>query len=294
MNEGAGATAAAERNLKLTVAYDGGGYHGFQRQPGRVGPTVQGMLERRLREITGGAVSLRAAGRTDAGVHALGQVVNFKTGSRIPTEAWVKAMNAGLPRDIRVVAAEEAPAGFHARYDAVSKVYRYLIQTGPVPAVLWRNYAYYVPRPLRVEAMAQGAACLVGRHDFRSFQAAGAKVKTTVRTLSRLEVAVRPLGAGDLLTMEGEARVNDRPPPLSEAVTGPGERDQVPQELISLTLEADGFLYNMVRIIAGLLVDVGLGRRPPEEVSRVLEAKARAEAALTAPPHGLCLVQAKY
>lgn len=285
--------APARRNLKLTVAYDGGEYHGFQRQPGRVGPTIQGMLERRLKEITGESVALRAAGRTDAGVHALGQVVNFKTTSRIPLESWAAAMNAGLPRDIRVVAAEEAAESFHARYDAKGKVYRYLIQTGPVPAVLWRRYAYYVPHRLEVAAMREGAAYLVGRHDFRSFQAAGAKVKTTVRTLSRLDVAASPLGLGDLVPAgaggaEG-GRQADAGRPGAE-----GGRAQVPQELIALTLEADGFLYNMVRIITGLLVDVGLGRRPPEEVDRVLRARQRGEAALTAPPHGLCLVQVKY
>lgn len=260
------------RNLKLTVAYDGTAFHGFQRQPSRVGRTVQGVLEGRLRQVTGEDVSLLAAGRTDAGVHALGQVVNFKTRSRIPVGSWVKALNAGLPRDVRVVAAEEVAPEFHARYDARGKVYRYVIQTGPVPAVLWRRYAYYVPRPLDVEAMREGGRALLGRHDFRSFQAAGSAVKTTVRTVQRLEWVERPLSAGDLVGLDL-----------------PGEG-----QLLVLTVEADGFLYNMVRIIVGLLVEVGLGRRPPEDVARVREAADRKAAALTAPPHGLCLVAVKY
>lgn len=260
------------RNLKLTVAYDGTHFHGFQRQPDRVGRTVQGTLEERLRELTGETLGILAAGRTDAGVHAVGQVVNFKTVSRIPTGSWVKAMNAGLPRDVRVVGAEEVAPGFHARYDAQSKVYRYLIQTGVVPAVLWRRYAYYVPYPLEVAAMRVGGAALLGRHDFRSFQAAGSAVKTTVRTVAQLDWTEQPLGAGDLW----------RGPEGAEG------------QLLALTIEADGFLYNMVRIMVGLLVEVGLGRRPPEDVARVRDALDRDAAAITAPPHGLCLVTVRY
>lgn len=273
------------RNLKLTVAYDGAAFHGFQRQPARVGRTVQGALEARLLEITGEEVSLRAAGRTDAGVHALGQVVNFPTPSRIPLASWVKAMNAGLPRDVRVLQAEEVPAEFHARYDARGKVYRYVIQTGNVPAVLWRRYAYYVPHPLDLAAMAEGSRALVGRHDFCSFQAAGSAVKTTVRTMMRLEWAAHPLGTGDLilpLTAEEAAARAGQPGPAAAG------------RLLVLTAEADGFLYHMVRTIVGLLVEVGLGRRAPEEVARVRDARDRAAAALTAPPHGLCLVAVKY
>ncbi|HHW15315.1 MAG TPA: tRNA pseudouridine(38-40) synthase TruA [Firmicutes bacterium] len=279
------------RNIKLTVAYDGTAFHGFQRQPARVGRTVQGVLEERLGELTGERVSLLAAGRTDAGVHALGQVVNFKTRSRIPVGAWAKAMNAGLPRDVRVLAAEEVDHGFHARYDARGKVYRYVIQTGPVPAVLWRRYAYYVPHPLDVAAMREGGRALVGRHDFRSFQAAGSAVKTTVRTVHRLEWTERSLGAGDLVpdglggnpTLGGCAGLET----VEAGGFGGGQ-------LLVLTVEADGFLYNMVRIIVGLLVEVGLGRRPPADVVRVREAVDRNAAALTAPPHGLCLVAVKY
>ncbi|MGE5553234.1 MAG: tRNA pseudouridine(38-40) synthase TruA [Betaproteobacteria bacterium] len=277
------------RNLKLVVAYDGTHFHGFQRQPSRVGRTVQGVLEQRLLEITGEQVNLRVAGRTDTGVHALGQVVNFLTRSRIPLAAWVKAMNAGLPRDVRVVAAEEMPQGFHARYDATGKVYRYVIQTGPVPAVLWRRYAYYVPHPLDVEAMREGGAALIGCHDFRSFQAAGSAVKTTVRTVTRLEWRAYPLGVGDLI-VPAVAAPTETPSQGEAAASTVSETAQ----LLVLTVEADGFLYNMVRIIVGLLVDVGLGRRPPEDVTRVREAGDRRAAALTAPPHGLCLVSVKY
>ncbi|MDI6870733.1 MAG: tRNA pseudouridine(38-40) synthase TruA [Bacillota bacterium] len=277
------------RNLKLTVAYDGGQFHGFQRQPQRAGRTVQGVLEERLFKITGETINLRAAGRTDAGVHALGQVVSFLTRSRIPLDAWARAMNAGLPTDVRVVAAEEVPPGFHARYDAKGKVYRYIIQTGSVPAVLWRRYAYYVPYPLDVEAMRTGGAALVGCHDFRSFQAAGSSVKTTVRTVRRLEWAAYPLGLGDLFppleAAEPPSLGKRRPPPTQ------GEAEA---QLLVLTVEADGFLYHMVRIMVGLLVEVGLGRRPPEDVARVRDAAERNAAALTAPPHGLCLVSVKY
>lgn len=273
------------RNVKLVVAYDGGGFHGFQRQPRRVGRTVQGVLEERLGELTGEQVSLRAAGRTDAGVHALGQVVNFLTRSRIPSESWVKAMNAGLPRDVRVVAAEEAPRDFHARYDAKGKTYRYVIQTGRVPAVLWRNYAYYVPQALDVAAMSRGGAALVGRHDFRSFQAAGSKVKTTVRTVERLDWAAYPLRGGDLILPAAPGQEEPAPSPGDDGDAG---------QLLVLTVEADGFLYNMVRIMVGLLVEVGLGRLSPEEVAEVRDRRDRTAAALTAPPHGLCLVAVKY
>jgi tRNA pseudouridine38-40 synthase len=265
------------RNLKLTVAYDGTRFHGFQRQPARVGRTVQGVLEGRLAELTGEEIGLRAAGRTDAGVHALGQVVNFHTRSRIPLEAWVKAMNAGLPRDVRVVAAEEVPPAFHARYDASAKVYRYAIQTGRVPAVLWRRFAYYVPHPLDLEAMRLGGSALVGRHDFRSFQAAGAAIRTSLRTVKRLDWTAYPLSLGDLFPAPGGA-----------------DAERADGRLLVLTIEADGFLYNMVRIMAGLLVEVGLGRRSPEDVERVRDAADRQAAALTAPPHGLCLLSVKY
>jgi tRNA pseudouridine38-40 synthase len=196
----------------------------------------------------------------------------------------VKALNAGLPRDVRAVAAEEVPPEFHARYDARGKVYRCVIQAGGgVPAVLWRRYAYYVPYELDLAAMAEGGQHLVGRHDFRSFQAAGSAVKTTVRTVERLEWTACPLGAGDLVLPGALAGAQAWPP---------GEADG--GRLLVMTIAADGFLYNMVRIIVGLLVEVGLGRRGRDEVAAVREAGDRQTAALTAPPHGLCLVAVRY
>lgn len=246
----------------MTVEYDGVGFHGFQRQ--RIGShpeqdlrTVQGVLEAALASLSGERVHVTGAGRTDAGVHALGQVVNCFTSSRIPIDRFAQAMNTRLPPDLVVRDAQEAESTFHARFDAVAKVYCYAFYCRRAPSPFWRRYSLFVPQPLRVEAMRTAAKHLVGTHDFSSFQAAGSAVQSPVRTMSRCTVIQRG-------------------------------------ELVFLWVKADGFLYNMVRIIAGTLLEVGLGRRHPNEVQSVLMARTRSAAGPTAPAHGLCLVRVVY
>jgi tRNA pseudouridine38-40 synthase len=242
------------QNIKLTLSYDGTNYHGFQVQQNAV--TVQAQLEAALQAVFGQAVRVTAAGRTDTGVHALGQVVNFQVSTRIPPERLPYALNAHLPADIVVTKAELVPPDFHARYSAQSKVYRYTIDCAPFPRVLTRYYAYHLRYPLDIHLMQEAAAALVGKHDFRSFMASGSAVKTTERHVLRLEIT---------------------------------EQDQY----VQITIEADGFLYNMVRIIVGTLIEVGRGKRSPD-LAAVIKARDRAAAGWTAPAHGLVMLEVKY
>lgn len=245
------------RHLKLIVAYDGTNYHGWQVQRESDGPTVQGTLEAALYRLTGERVRVTAASRTDAGVHAWGQVVNFATESRIPVERFPLAMNSVLPADVVVRRAEEVGEDFHARFQARRKIYRYVIYNSRVPSPFWRRYAWFIPVHLDQELMREGAGRLVGRHDYRSFCASGSPVRTFVRTVDMLNV---------------ERRDN----------------------LIYITIAADGFLYNMVRIIAGTLVEVGQGKRSPASLAGTLAARRRETAGETAPPQGLCLLRVDY
>lgn len=247
-----------ERNIKLTVAYDGTDYHGFQHQNRPDRPTIQSKLEEAIAVITKTDHRIHGSGRTDAGVHALGQVVSFKTDATIPTDRFVPALNSVLPKDIVVVKAEEVPMDFHARFSAKRKTYRYWLDTGPVPNVLIRRYAYFVSALPEMEKLVQAAQRLVGEHDFASFQASGSSVKTTVRHVYRLDV--RPEG----------------------------------QNLVSIEAEANGFLYNMVRIIVGTLLEVGRGKLEPADIDNILQARDRTVAGPTAPPHGLCLLRVDY
>jgi len=243
------------RRLKLTVQYDGTDYAGLQRQPNAL--TVQQVLEERIGEALGHEVKVLAAGRTDAGVHALGQVVTIDTDVSIPVEAAPIAFTSKLPDSIAVVAAEEVDPGFHARYDAKSKRYVYRIVSRPIRSPFLGRYAWCVRFPLEVELIAAGAEHIEGRHDFRSFCAAGSDVENFEREVTRLEVA----------------------------------RDG---DLIEIWIDADGFLYQMVRIIVGTLVEVGRGRMAPETVGQIVAARDRTQAGPTAPPQGLCLVRVQY
>jgi tRNA pseudouridine38-40 synthase len=243
------------RNIKLTLCYDGTDFHGWQRQP-RL-RTVQQVLEEALEQLTGARPTTIASGRTDAGVHALGQAVHFLTASRHSTETFVRALNALLPRDIRVLDATEMPQSFHATLDAKSKRYRYAIDNGRIASPFTLRYRWHVPRPLDEAAMARAGAGLLGRHDFRSFETEWPNRMSSVRTI--LDLAVER--QGDAVTIE---------------------------------VEADGFLYNMVRSIAGTLVLVGSGKRRESWVAEVLAAQARVEAGPTAPPHGLFLLLVRY
>jgi len=248
------------RTIKLTLAYDGSDFAGWQRQRGI--RTVQATLEEKIEKITGVRPSTLASGRTDAGVHALGQIVSFRTTSPLPAEVLQWALNAELPRSIAVLDAAETHDGFHPTHDALRKRYRYVIDNGPVRDVFARHYAWhYACRQLDVEAMQRAATALIGTHDFRSFETAGAPRKTSVRTVYELCVE-----------------------------RGRGEREQ----FVIVEIEADGFLYNMVRAIVGTLVDVGRGARPESWPGEVMAAMDRRRAGRTAPPHGLSLVHVEY
>lgn len=240
----------------MVLAYDGTRYCGFQRQPGGL-PTIQSVLEDCLAQLAGHAIKVTAAGRTDAGVHARGQVVNFFTDWTIPTERVVPALNSLLPEDIAALAAEEVPATFHARKSARAKTYVYTVYNVPVRHPLYRLYALHVDRALDVDGMRAAAIHLVGRQDFSSFQNAGRPVVSAVRHLYEAGV----------------------------------ERDG---PFIYFTFRADGFLYQMVRIMVGTLLEVGLGRLRPEAVGAILAARNRSCAGPTAPPHGLCLERVEY
>jgi tRNA pseudouridine38-40 synthase len=239
----------------LLIQYDGTDYAGYQVQPDQ--PTVQQSLEEALGRLVGEKVSLKAASRTDAGVHALGQVVSFTTENAIPAERVARALNDLLPVSISCVAAEESPETFHPRYDARSKLYTYRILNRPTPSPFICRYAWHLTPALDVGAMRDGAASLLGEHDFAAFCAAGSAVEDTVREISRLDLEAD----GDLLEMR---------------------------------IAGSGFLYMMVRIIMGTLVEVGLGRMTPGRVAEILAQGDRNQAGPTASPQGLCLVRVDY
>jgi tRNA pseudouridine38-40 synthase len=254
------------RTLKLTLAYDGTDFVGWQFQPGQ--RTVQQTLQDVLGKIAGETVSVVASGRTDSGVHALGQVVSVETDSRLSDEVLVRALNAELPDDMAVIAVERAPNDFHAIRDAARKRYRYVLQDGPVADVFSRRYAWHVFRPLDAGAMHRAAQALVGRHDFSSFETSGSERTTTVRTVFELSVARRPSRSG--------------------------WRCGAGADEIHVEVAADGFLYNMVRNIVGTLVEVGRGVRDETWPAAVLTARDRRSAGQTAPPKGLFLVSVDY
>jgi tRNA pseudouridine38-40 synthase len=267
--------------FKITLAYDGAEFSGWQAQPGQ--RTVQGELERAWLEITGESVRLNAAGRTDAGVHAAGQVVSVESATHITAEALVGALNAKLPEDVAVLSVEAASDEFHATHDAKRKRYRYSIYNHHRRPIFMRRYAWHVPTPLDVEAMQQGARALVGTHDFVSFQSAGSERESTVRTIFAAEVARSRAGEGD-----GDHT------PLARTKLGRGCCDTERDALIAIDVEGDGFLYNMVRAIAGTLVEVGRGRRTPQSIAEAVAACDRSAAGQTAPAHGLTLLWVEY
>ncbi|MDA8353500.1 MAG: tRNA pseudouridine(38-40) synthase TruA [Firmicutes bacterium] len=242
--------------FKMVIAYDGTDFAGFQRQPGQ--RTVQGVLEETLTRITRRPVAVTGAGRTDAGVHALGQVTHFESDCPIPFNRWVRVVNDGLPRDLQAKKVEPAAPGFHARKDAYWKRYRYTLDTNRVPNLFCRRFRTPFPRRLELNPMRQAARYLVGTHDFTSLSAARAQVEHRVRTLYHCDVS------------------EDEPGIFTIQVVG------------------DGFLYHMVRILAGTLVEVGLGKRPPDDIPRILSAKDRSVAGKTLPPDGLVMMEVGY
>lgn len=244
------------RTLKLTLAYDGTGYAGWQRQINAV--AVQQVVEEAFAHLTNGVMPvLHAAGRTDAGVHALGQVVSVEVDFEHSPLSVQRALNVRLPADIRVMDVTEMPVGFHARFHATGKSYRYRMGINPVLSPFDRHYMWHVPWPLDLVAMQAAAAHLTGTHDFASFQATGTTITDTVRTLDWLTIT----------DLGGELRID---------------------------AEGDGFLRNMVRIIAGTLMEVGSGHRIADSVPAIIEARSRDAAGKTAPPQGLTLMSVRY
>jgi tRNA pseudouridine38-40 synthase len=274
------------RTLKLTLEYDGTAYVGWQRQA--EGVSIQGLLEDALAAFDGGPVTVHGAGRTDAGVHALGQVASFRTRASQDAATFQRALNAVLPVDVRVVGAEDAAPDFHARFDAVSKTYAYRIANAPYVSAFAHRYVWHVPGSLDVEAMRAGAAALLGRHDFAAFRAVGGDAVTTERTILAIDLrgseqGQSSVGAG---SDQGQSRVRAGSDPALRPLT------QIPG--LTLWVTGDGFLRHMVRTIAGTLVDVGLGRWGPEQVARILAGRDRAAAGRAAPPSGLFLVGVDY
>jgi len=243
-------------NFKLTLEYDGTAYCGWQRQTGDA--TIQETVETALTKMVNHPVTLIGSGRTDAGVHALGQVANFKVDTRLEPDVFLKGLNRLLPDDIVIRDCRSVAESFHARYDARCKHYRYRILNRLLPAAIGRQYVWQLRRPLNIAAMRQAAATVCGTHDFKSFEGAGSPRTSTVRTVYRCE----------LLECENDC--------------------------LHLEITGDGFLRHMVRNIAGTLVEIGLGRRPAGDMPAVIEACDRNRAGITAPARGLFLVTVDY
>jgi len=254
-------------SFKITLSYDGAAFVGWQRQAG--GISVQGLVEEALRELDGREVAVAAAGRTDAGVHALGQVAGFSLERVIDATSVVRALNARLPESVRILAAEQVDERFHPRFDAREKRYRYRIWNAPVASPFERSYAWHVHDALDVAAMSAAARLIEGRRDFASFNAAGSAVKTTIREVFTSTVLRQ---ASDPLVVS----LSNQEPLIAYEITG------------------NGFLRHMVRTIVGTLVEVGRGRRPPEWMADVIAAADRGAAGPTAPAHGLFLVAVTY
>ncbi len=259
--------------FKITLAYDGTPYVGWQRQAR--GVSVQALLEDALSTIAGGPVRVVGAGRTDAGVHALGQVASAELQTRLDGSALGRALNALLPPEIRVVAAERAPDGFNARYGARAKTYRYRIRNAASATPFDFRYSWWVTDRLDDDAMRHAARAIEGRHDFAAFQSSGSAVKTTTRTIAAS--VLRRATAGETWAI---------PPAASE--------EGAPETLLIYDVTGDGFLRHMVRAIVGTLVEIGCGRRDAASMASTLASRDRAQAGPTAPPHGLFLVDVRY
>ena len=244
------------RNIKLVIEYDGKDFNGWQKQPTKL--NIQGEIERAIKQITGEEVDLTASGRTDAGVHALGQVANFKTNSNIPIEKIPIALNANLKKSIVIKSAEEVEERFHSRLNCKRKTYRYIINNSKYGTAIYRNLETHIPMKLDIQKMQEAVKYFEGEHDFKAFKASGTSSKSSVRTIYKAEVIKMP---------------NDR---------------------IYIELTGSGFLYNMVRIISGTLVDVGLGKIEPEDIKDIIESKDRQKAGKTLPPQGLYLLKVEY
>ena len=243
-------------NFRLDLCYDGSRYRGWQRL-GDSEHTIQGKLEQVISRMVGKPTEVIGSGRTDGGVHAMGQVANFHAETVLSSAEILSYLRRYLPEDIGVMAVTQVDPRFHSRYQALEKTYRYRIWNADMPCVFERKYVWQLPEPLNTDAMAAGAALLLGTHDFLPFSSLKRSKKSTVRTLKKLDIA------------------------------------RVGPEL-QITAVADGFLYHMVRILVGTLVDIGQGKLPTSEIQAIFEAGVRADAGQTAPPQGLCLMEVRY
>ena len=243
------------RNIKLTIEYDGKDFNGWQAQPNKL--NIQGTIEKAIESIVGHEVNLTASGRTDAGVHALGQVANFKTTSEIPIEKIAIAINSRLKKSIRIKDAEEVDERFHSRLSCKKKTYRYVINNSKQGTAIYRNLEYHVSNDLDINKMNEAVKFFEGEHDFKAFKASGTSSKNSVRTIYN-------------------ARVYKK------------------DERVFIELTGSGFLYNMVRIICGTLVEVGFGKLKPEDISGIIKTQKRENAGKTLPAHGLYLVNVEY
>jgi tRNA pseudouridine38-40 synthase len=270
---------ASFRNIMLTIAYDGTEYHGWQVQPN--GVTVQQKVEEAIRQLTGETLRILCAGRTDSGVHALGQVTSFKTQSDIPALQFRRAIQRFLPDDIRIVRSQQVAPEFHATFSAIRKRYRYLIWDGPVSPPFLNNHVYQPRRALRVADMNAALPALLGTHDFRCFETNYPNKATSVRTI--LDAVIERIPAPYMWTSEASWQPLDARP--HEAPERP---------LITFEIEADGFLYNMVRAIVGTLLRIGNQQQPPDYLAEVISSMDRGMAGSTAPAQGLYLVRVDY
>ena len=244
------------RNIRLTIEYDGKDFNGWQKQPNKL--NIQGTIEKAIEKITGEKVDLMASGRTDRGVHAISQVANFKTNSKLPIEKFPIAINSNMKSSIRIKNAEEVDERFHSRLSCKKKTYRYVINNSKYGSAIYRNLETHIPVKLDVEKMKEAVKYFEGEHDFKAFRASGTSSKSSVRTIYKAEVIEKQ------------------------------------DERIWIELTGNGFLYNMVRIIAGTLVDVGLGKIKPKEIKDIIESKDRQKAGKTMLPQGLFLVNVEY
>lgn len=243
------------RNIKLTIEYDGKDFNGWQRQPDKL--NIQGEIEKAIKEITGENIDLVASGRTDAGVHSLGQIANFKTSSKLPVEKIPIAINTKLKRSIRILRAEEVEEEFHSRYSCKKKTYRYIINNSKNGTAIYRNLQYNFSEKLDEAKMNEAIKFFIGEYDFKAFKASGTSSKSSVRTIY----------SGSVIRKD---------------------------DLVIIQITGNGFLYNMVRIIAGTLVEVGVGKLKPIDIKKIIESKDRQNAGKTLPPQGLYLVNVSY
>ncbi len=254
------------RNVRLLIQYDGTTYSGWQVQPGAV--TIQGLVETSLKKITGEDSNVIAAGRTDAGVHALGQVACFKTSSRLALDILQNALNAHLPQDIRIMGADEAQESFHARFSACRKSYVYLVSTDRIISPFLHRYVWRLPYSLDLDAMSKSISCLIGTHDFSAFRGSGCAAKTTVRTI--FESSIETHESLDFMTL------------------------RLSGHIVRFRFEGDAFLRHMVRNMVGTVIESGKGRMKPEDIVMIMEGRDRRCAGPTAPAQGLFLEKISY